>query len=184
MRYAHLAVLVLSSAVLSGACGRKPRPLTPSPQPRTEGPATPAAVSPGGADRARADADARMAAERARSALAARIHFGFDRSDLTVEARSVLDAKLPVLRSNPGVSLMIEGHADERGSDEYNLALGMRRADAASRYLAGFGIEPRRLQTATMGESEPLDGGHDEGAWAQNRRAEFHTRGEVVARQP
>jgi peptidoglycan-associated lipoprotein len=78
-----------------------------------------------------------------------------------------------VLRANPEVRLRIEGHADERGSIEYNLALGQRRAEAARDWLVGFGIAPNRFETVSWGEDRPLVRASNEEAWAMNRRAEF-----------
>jgi peptidoglycan-associated lipoprotein len=84
---------------------------------------------------------------------------------------------VPILRANPGVQIRIAGHADERGSVEYNLALGMRRANAVREYLAGFGIDVSRFDTVSMGEDMPLDPASTEAAWARNRRAEFTVTG-------
>ncbi len=101
------------------------------------------------------------------------IHFEFDEADLRGDARSRLDAKLPILTANPGVTLRISGHADERGSDEYNLALGQRRAAAAKRYLTERGVADGRIETVSYGEEQPVASGGDESAFAANRRAEF-----------
>jgi peptidoglycan-associated lipoprotein len=101
------------------------------------------------------------------------IHFDFDEADLRDEARARLDAKLPILLANPGVTLRISGHADERGSDEYNLALGQRRAAAAKRYLTERGVPDGRIETVSFGEEQPVASGADESAYAANRRAEF-----------
>ena len=117
------------------------------------------------------------AVEAALATLAAKVYFDFDRSDLRPDARSVLDAKLPILRANPGLRLRISGHADERGSDEYNLALGQARAAAVRRYLMDNGIDGGRLEIVSFGEARPAVDGHDESAWSQNRRCEF----EIVA---
>jgi peptidoglycan-associated lipoprotein len=108
-----------------------------------------------------------------RNALREVIHFDFDESDLRDDARARLDAKLPILVANPGVTLRISGHADERGSDEYNLALGQRRAAAAKRYLTERGVADNRIETVSYGEEQPAAAGSDEAAWAANRRAEF-----------
>ena len=86
-------------------------------------------------------------------------------------------AKVPVLRSNPQIRLRIEGHADERGSVEYNLALAMRRAQAVRQYLMDFGIDGSRFETHSFGEDRPLDPSTTERAYAQNRRAEFVSTG-------
>ena len=139
-------------------------------------------------ERARADsiaaAEARRVAE-ARSALSAVIYFDFDQSELTDEARSTLDAKIPVLTANPELRLLIVGHTDERGSDEYNLALGQRRAASARRYLSQRGIAADRIEITSRGEEEPAAMGSDESAWQQNRRDEFQiTAGGDAIRAP
>jgi peptidoglycan-associated lipoprotein len=105
--------------------------------------------------------------------LAERIHFEFDKAEIRPEDRPVLDRKLAILRANPMLVLRIAGHADERGSDEYNLALGARRAAAARAYLVNLGIAPARLEVVSYGEEQPLVGRHDEDAWAMNRRDEY-----------
>ncbi|GAB4164718.1 MAG: peptidoglycan-associated lipoprotein Pal [Geothermobacteraceae bacterium] len=102
-----------------------------------------------------------------------RIHFDFDQFTLSPEARDILAANAALLNANPGLKVRIEGHCDERGSDEYNLALGERRAVAARDYLVSLGVAADRLSTISYGEEMPLDAGHDEAAWAKNRRAEF-----------
>ena len=92
---------------------------------------------------------------RAREALLAAVYFDFDQSDLRGDQRAILDAKIPVLRANPAVRIRIEGNADERGSDEYNLALGMRRAQATRKYLIDHGIDAGRIDVASNGEEKP-----------------------------
>jgi peptidoglycan-associated lipoprotein len=78
------------------------------------------------------------------------------------------------LRENSGERLSLEGHCDERGTEEYNLALGQRRADSVRSYLVSGGISPDRLKTISYGEEKPVDNGHDESAWAKNRRVQYH----------
>ena len=112
-------------------------------------------------------------ADALRNTLRDVIHFDFDESDLRDDARSRLDAKLPILLANPGLALRIAGHADERGSDEYNLALGQRRAAAAKRYLTERGVADGRVETVSFGEEQPVAAGGDESSHAANRRAEF-----------
>ncbi len=102
-----------------------------------------------------------------------RIFFEFDQFTLTEEARATLAANAAYLKLNEGVQVRIEGHCDERGSDEYNLALGERRALAALNYLVSLGVPASRLSIISYGEELPLEPGHSESAWAQNRRAEF-----------
>lgn len=106
-------------------------------------------------------------------ALTARIHFEFNRAQITDEAAAVLQRKAEALQAHPDVTLTIEGHCDERGSLEYNQALGLRRAQAAAEYLETLGISRSRLRLVSFGEERPLQMGSNESAWAQNRRDEF-----------
>lgn len=101
------------------------------------------------------------------------VHFDFDKYDLRPDAREVLDRHVVFFRSHPEYSFQIEGHCDERGSVEYNLALGDRRAMAVRDYLESMGVEPGRITIMSYGEERPVDPGHNEFAWSQNRRAEF-----------
>ena len=101
------------------------------------------------------------------------IYFDYDASDIRGDARSALDAKLPILRANSGVQIRISGHADERGSDQYNDALGQRRAASTKRYLTDNGIDAARITIVSYGEQRPAANGTDENAWSRNRRAEF-----------
>jgi peptidoglycan-associated lipoprotein len=123
------------------------------------------------------DAEARRRAEeataRARAILEEIVHFDYDESTIRADAQEALARKVPILRANPDVRIRIAGHADERGSVEYNLALGMRRANAVRDYLTGFGVDAGRFETVSMGEDMPLDPRSNEQAWARNRRAEF-----------
>lgn len=101
------------------------------------------------------------------------IHFDFDRSALTPEARAILAENARKLSENPEVSVRIEGHCDERGTVEYNLALAERRARSVRNYIINYGISPNRLTIISYGKERPIDFGHTPLAWAQNRRAEF-----------
>jgi peptidoglycan-associated lipoprotein len=102
-----------------------------------------------------------------------KVFFEFDAYTLTPEAREILARNAEWLRQNPAARLTIEGNCDERGSDEYNLALGQRRAEAVKNYLVSLGIAEERLNSASYGEERPAVAGSDESAWSQNRRAEF-----------
>ena len=102
-----------------------------------------------------------------------RIHFDFDQSTLSPEGRAVLADNATYLKAISGLQVVIEGHCDERGSDEYNLALGESRALAAKNYLVSAGISASRLSVISYGEEKPLDRQANEEAWAMNRRAEF-----------
>ena len=101
------------------------------------------------------------------------IHFDFDKYNLLPLAQKILKRKADWLWNNPDVSVIIEGHCDERGTNEYNLALGDRRAESAKAYLINLGIAGSRLITISYGEERPVDPAHNEVAWAKNRRAHF-----------
>ena len=198
--------LALSSVVLLDACHHR-APAGPGPAPAAIQAAGPnadsirlaqeeAARRAAAAEAARrraysiaaAEAAARDAAGSAatvRATLTAVVHFDFDQSDIRPEDRAILDAKVPILQANPSVTIRIAGHTDERGSDEYNLALGQRRAAAAKRYLVDHGIADARIETITYGEERPVAQGSTEEAWAQNRRDEFEiTAGSPSLRRP
>lgn len=136
------------------------------------------------ADKARADSIAAEAARRAaderarataatRATLAQKVYFEYDASELSDEARALLDAKLAILSANPALRIRITGHADERGSDEYNLALGQRRAVAVKRYLTDRGIDASRIDVLSLGEERPEVTDGTEESFRLNRRAEF-----------
>jgi peptidoglycan-associated lipoprotein len=101
------------------------------------------------------------------------VFFDFDSALLREDARSTLDANARLLRDNKSVKFVVEGHCDERGTVEYNQALGERRAQAARDYLQQAGIDASRIQIISYGKERPFDPGHDEAAWAKNRRAHF-----------
>jgi len=108
-----------------------------------------------------------------RTALAATIYFDLDESALTDEARTSVEAKAPVLLRHPNLRIRIAGHADAQGSDEYNLALGLRRAAETKRYLAALGVDESRMEIVTFGEEKPAVQGNTQEAYALNRRCEF-----------
>ena len=184
-RAVPLAVLLVGTSLT--ACSRKRASEAPAPAPDTtaslpvEQPRQEAPAPVSNDDSAARDRQARL--EEMRRTLSAPIYFDFDQSDLSEAARSTLDAKIAVLNSNPGVKIRIAGNADERGSDEYNMALGQRRAAAARRYLSQRGIDEARLETVSYGEERPAVRGEGESAWSQNRRDEFEvTAGELAVR--
>ena len=112
-------------------------------------------------------------AEEVRNMLATMIHFDLDKANVRADDMGSLDQKVAILQANPDLHIRVTGHCDERGSDEYNLALGNRRAQAAKQYLVAHGIDASRIETQSYGEERPMVDGHDETAWSQNRRAEF-----------
>lgn len=101
------------------------------------------------------------------------VNFGFDSAELDSFARQNVEFNVELLREYPSMRVVLEGHADERGTVEYNLALGAERARAVREVLLSLGISPSRIETVSYGEEVPLDPGHDESAWAQNRRVHF-----------
>ena len=101
------------------------------------------------------------------------VYFEFDKSNLTNEAKQILRSNAGYLVNNPNLRIRIEGHCDERGTEEYNLALGERRARSAYNYLKALGANSRQMAIISYGESRPVDPGHSERAWGKNRRAHF-----------
>jgi peptidoglycan-associated lipoprotein len=101
------------------------------------------------------------------------IHFDFDRYDIRPDAREILIRNAEWLKSHLDIHVLIEGHCDERGTNEYNMALGERRANAAKNYLISLGVSSHRMRSISYGEEMPIDPGHNEIAWAKNRRAHF-----------
>lgn len=175
-RAPRLFVPVLALGLVA-ACGGKQVEDTPPAPEMTPAPAPTPRPSPVVVDTMRSTPDTRG------TTLAERIHFALDRSDLSPEARTTLAAKAEILRASPNVMLRISGHADERGSDEYNLALSKRRAAEAKRFLTQQGVDSTRLETVGYGEEQPLDTGATEPAWAVNRRAEFSVIGGALSQR-
>lgn len=186
-----LALLVLAVVAVS-ACRKKPETAVTGGPANTSapGPTCDAACMRAKADSAAeaerrrlaalaADSAAAVAREMAalRATLSQTVLFEYDQAELSIEARSVLDAKLPILRANPGVRIRIAGHADERGSDEYNIALGQRRAVSVKRYLTDRGIDGQRIDVVSFGEERPAVTDGTEEGMRLNRRAEF----EIIA---
>jgi peptidoglycan-associated lipoprotein len=166
------------------ACRKKPEPVPEPVVTPTTPTVTPPRVNQDSIDAARRAADeaaarAAMASaiEAARTALTAPIFFDYDKSDLRDDARTILDAKVPIVTANPSLRIRIAGHTDEAGSDEYNLALGQRRAAAARRYLESRGIAVSRIDIVSFGEERPRSTAGTPEALAQNRRDEF----EIIA---
>jgi peptidoglycan-associated lipoprotein len=189
MKIVRVVPLLLLGMAAAGACRKKP-PAGPQPYTST---ATDSAAR-ARADSLRADSLRRaqegdQQAERdrlererrqreaatsvARNALTEIVFFQYDSDEISPDAEQKLAAKAAVLRANPGVRLRIEGHCDQRGSTEYNLALGQRRAEAVRAYLLNLGVDGSRLATMSYGKERPLEEGESEEAFARNRRAEF-----------
>lgn len=172
----RLAVYVLVASLSVTACRRTP---PPAPEPSEAPPAAAAPTDDDAARRAAEEAARREAEELARRTEAARatleemVFFDFDMSEIRPDAERVLRQKVEILQASPAVRLRIEGHADERGSTEYNLALGTRRAESVRQFFTNFGLAQDRFAVTSYGEERPLVPESNESAWARNRRAEF-----------
>lgn len=176
MRRRHGAVpLALLALCVVAACSHK-KPVVapptdtgagaPPPAPPPANPGTP--TNPGNMGGDPASTTRMLAAE-----VGNMIHFDLDQDVIKPEDRPVLDRKADILRANPALRIRISGHADERGSDEYNLVLGNKRAVAAKQYLVSKGIDASRIDVTSLGEERPIDPASNEAAWAKNRRDEF-----------
>ena len=179
----RLVVMLFALTLLASGCAKKPvaEETTMTEQPaqveiQQQQPAgvVEQQVSDSSAGQMAADAEAAArAAERAAASGLARIHFDFDQYVLTDDAKQTLVNNAGLLKAAPAVKIMIEGHCDERGSDEYNLALGEKRALATKNYLVSLGVEADRMSIISYGEEMPLDPARTNEAWAKNRRADF-----------
>ena len=198
MKLRHAATFALI-ALSMAACRKRP----PATVPGAGTDSTASAGASAGADSARVAEEARRRAEAAetelierqrreresalapvREALTEIVFFEYDSDEIRGEAENKLRAKAEILRANPGVRLRIEGHADQRGSTEYNLALGQRRAEAIKAWLGAYGIDESRFVTLSYGKERPLDDGESESALARNRRAEFAIAGGSLTTAP
>jgi peptidoglycan-associated lipoprotein len=167
----RIGLLLLGMALLMvyvSGCGKKPQPTTTEKPPvtdtRTEPQDTSGRITPG------------EVTEETTPSGFQKIYFDFDRYYIRDDAKQALEQNARVLKSNSGMRILIEGHCDERGTVEYNLALGERRAAAARQYLMDLGVEGNRISTVSYGKERPVAFGHDETSWQQNRRAEFVNR--------
>ena len=164
-----LTLLAATALLTLGACSKKrPEVLPPAPVGSGgtgEGATDPNAAAPGGAIVPGSDADFQ------RSVGSNTVLFALDQYDIDATARGILDAQVDWLQRFPNVRVTIEGHADERGTREYNLALGDRRANAAKNYLAARGVSPSRMTTISYGKERPIEVGSDDQSYARNRRA-------------
>lgn len=171
------SLIAIGAFAFAAACGGKKPPEAPAPEPVAEAPApAPVAPAPAPAPNDDAAAAARAAAERTRALtadLTAMIHFDYDKSDIQASDRANLDRKAAILAANPSARIQIAGNCDERGSAEYNLALGNRRALAAKQYLVSKGVDASRIETVSYGSERPVVQGASETAWAQNRNDQF-----------
>ncbi|HEY6136265.1 MAG TPA: peptidoglycan-associated lipoprotein Pal [Thermoanaerobaculia bacterium] len=190
-----LSGLVLIALIAAPACRHKTTPVKPVPQPDTAAsitvPPVPATVpqptQPPPAIKPNEDFVTETAPRVTSEQLSGNIeeanrqaqlrgfikdaYFGYDEAALGADAQAALTDSANWLKKNPDFNLLIEGHCDERGTEQYNLALGDRRANQAKQFLMTLGVDAGRIRTVSYGEERPFDPGHDEAAWAKNRRA-------------
>ncbi len=176
----RLVVMLFVLTLLAAGCAKKPATEEPATSEQTTqmDQQQPAAVEEQAVTDTDTDTgyDAEAAARNAERAAAKgleTIHFDFDQYVLTDDSKSILVNNAGLLRSAPAVKILIEGHCDERGSDEYNLALGEKRALATKNYLVSLGVGAERMSVISYGEEMPFDSAHNKAAWAKNRRANF-----------
>lgn len=167
--------LMMVLVVLAFACGTMLMTSSCAKKQVGTGEAAPAAAAPkAAAPSAAAPSTAGVdTAQDVRAFEAEGIYFDFDKSDIKAEAKAILEKKAAWLRANPSYKVRIEGNCDERGTNEYNLALGDRRAKAAQKYLNALGISMDRMSTISFGEEKPVCKEKTEKCWAQNRRDDF-----------
>jgi peptidoglycan-associated lipoprotein len=183
---AFLLLLVMTCLGLAACGGKKPPIARPTPPPPATAPAATATARPPTPpepvaeptvvpqEPVRADTISSAALDDLnRSSPLKPAFFDLDSSELTVAGRAALDEDAATLKRNTSWVITIEGHCDERGTAEYNLALGERRAVTARSYLVSLGVTPDRLRTVSYGKEFPFEAGHDEGAYTKNRRAHF-----------
>ena len=163
-------VLMMAALLLPG-CAKKAKPVMEEPEPTIEiEPAPEPEAVPDTAGQALREWQKQMEADMK---LVRTIYFDYDKSNLRKDAQDALSSNAKLIQKYPKWKVTIEGHCDERGTAEYNLALGERRAMSAYRYLVSLGIPDSQLSTVSYGEERPADPGHNEAAWAKNRRDEF-----------
>ena len=165
MKLGLLFAVIMCLALTTACAKKKPAPVEPA-----------ATTDQGAADQAleaQRQAEAQKAEEAKAAFLNTKIYFAFDDSSLSSEAQGKLNDQANWIKDNAGATVVVEGYCDERGTDEYNLALGSRRAESVKNYLVNLGVDAARLSTISYGEERPAVPGHDEEAWAQNRRVEF-----------
>lgn len=162
MKIARALIITTALVAFAGCAKKPPKELPPAPQ------ETPTAEAPPPADMGAAPGSQ---AHFVANVSSDRIFFGTDKSDVDAESRTTLQSQAGYLKQYANVRVTIEGHADERGTREYNLALGERRANAAKNYLASLGIDAGRISTISYGKERPDATGSDEASWARNRRA-------------
>ncbi len=185
MRFKVLSVFIMAGLIVAGcetakeekastegSGGAAPPPTVQSPD-AAPPPVTTSRVEPGVRP---------GSAEEFKDSVGDRVFFAFDRHDLTPDARGVLERQSDWLKRFPDITVTIAGHTDERGTREYNLALGERRANSVKSYLVALGVEPNRIRTVSYGKEQPVDPRSDKEAWSMNRRGVTVPHGATISR--
>ncbi len=182
MKYGRILGVILLMMIFAFACAKKkvvkPEAVTPVPEVEKAVPEeAPEELAAEGIEEARIREE-ELAREKAlKRGIAVfedeDIHFDFDKYNIRPDAAEILKRKAEWLKAHPDVRLLIEGHCDERGTEEYNLALGERRTNSAQQFLLNLGVDVSYISTISYGEERPINPGHNEEAWAKNRRAHF-----------
>ena len=164
---------VKSTDTAAGPSAAAPGAQAPAPEGIATETLKPEAPAPSAAGQQMAAAEAGAAVTQEQPSRFQDIRFDFDKSAIREDAKPILSAIADYMKKNKGAKLQIEGHCDDRGTAEYNMALGDRRAESARAYLASLGVPASALSTVSFGKEKPLDPGNNEDAWAKNRRAHF-----------
>ncbi|MDK2957759.1 MAG: peptidoglycan-associated lipoprotein [Desulfovibrionales bacterium] len=178
MKFLGLLTLCLLFALGSAGCAKKEVQSQPEPQPAYQEQVDQDQAAQEEQQQAEQQLqEAELARQREFEAslieLGTMVHFDFDKSELKPSARDILQRKADILKQYPDVTMVIEGYCDDRGTQEYNLALGERRARASYEFLVLLGVAPERLSIVSYGEENPIDPAQNETAWALNRRDQF-----------
>jgi peptidoglycan-associated lipoprotein len=160
------SLLMATALIATAGCAKKPPKQLPPP-PTEQPPAQPG----GNYGNNEGQTASALAEQFRREVTSDTVHFALDQYDIDAEAQGILNSQATWLAAHPDVRITIEGHCDERGTREYNLALGDRRANSAKNYLAARGVAASRITTISYGKERPIALGSDEQSWAQNRRA-------------
>ncbi|HWA31135.1 MAG TPA: peptidoglycan-associated lipoprotein Pal [Rhizomicrobium sp.] len=152
-----LKFAVVAAAIVVAGCTSKPQAVNTAPPPETMSNTTTSSIVPGSAEDLKVN-------------VGDTVHFAYDAYNIDDEARTTLQRQAAWLQKYPSVRVTVEGHCDERGTREYNLALGARRANAVKEYLASLGVSPDRVDTISYGKERPICTESNESCWAQNRR--------------
>jgi peptidoglycan-associated lipoprotein len=179
MKKTIVPILAACASIALFACAKKTAPVEVEPPPPAAAqsyqppPPPPAAAAP---QEDPLEAERRRLEELMNKIMSDDIYFEFDQATLTAQAKDILTDVGNTLKRENRFTVLTEGHTDERGTENYNMALGMRRADAVVRFLVNFGVAQNRLTKVSFGEEQPKAAGSTEEAWAQNRRAAFRVR--------